>query len=110
MTSLKNIRRRGGDVIVINPVVETGLVNFRIPSDPISLLFGTKIATQYVQPHIGGDLALLTGIAKRIVELGAHDQTFMADHCDSADAWVEHLQQTPWEEIHQKVRCRRSRN
>ena len=55
MSVLKNIRRRGGKVIVINPVVETGLVQFRIPSDPISLLFGTRIATRYVQPHIGGD-------------------------------------------------------
>ena len=67
-------RNRGGQVIVINPVVETGMVNFRVPSDPRSLLFGTKIATLYVQPHIGGDLALLTGIAKRIDEMGAHDE------------------------------------
>lgn len=53
MTTLKNVRRRGGKVIVINTVRETGLVNFRVPSDPMSLFFGTKIATQYVQPHIG---------------------------------------------------------
>ncbi len=102
MTSLKNVRRRGGEVIVINPVIETGLVNFRIPSDPISLLFGTKIATYYVQPHIGGDLALLTGIAKRIVELDAHDQAFLAEHCESADEWIKHLTAMTWDEIHQK--------
>ena len=30
-----------------------------------------------MQPHIGGDLALLTGIAKRIVELNAHDVNFL---------------------------------
>src|SRR5581483_1102545 len=65
LTTLKNLRRRGGEVIVINPVVETGMVNFRVPSDPWSLFFGTKIATLYVQPDIGGDLALITGIAKR---------------------------------------------
>ena len=64
MTSLMQVRRRGGKVIVINPVRETGLVKFRVPSDPISLFVGTKIATHYVQPHIGGDLALLWGIAK----------------------------------------------
>ena len=63
-------------MIVINPVVETGLVNFRVPSDVRSLLFGTKIASLYVQPHIGGDLALLTGVAKRVVELNAHDRHF----------------------------------
>ena len=65
MTALMKVRRRGGQVIVINPIVELGLVNFRIPSDLRSLLFGSPIASLYLQPHIGGDLALLTGIAKR---------------------------------------------
>src|SRR6185295_14379740 len=73
MTTLMKVRNRGGQVIVINPVRETGLVSFRVPSSPWSLLFGTQIATLYVQPHIGGDLALLTGIAKRIDEMGAQD-------------------------------------
>ncbi|MEZ6111121.1 MAG: hypothetical protein R3C99_08905 [Pirellulaceae bacterium] len=73
------MRNRGGKVIVVNPVIETGLVSFKIPSNPRSLLFGTKIATQYVQPHIGGDLALLTGIAKRIDEMGAQDEGFLQD-------------------------------
>ncbi len=62
MSTLKHVRRNKGEIIVINPVVETGLVNFSVPSDPISLLFGTKIASLYVQPHIGGDLALLSGL------------------------------------------------
>ena len=107
MTSLMHMRRRGGEVIVVNPVVETGLVKFRIPSSPMSLLFGTKIATSYVQLDIGGDLALLTGIAKRIVELGAHDEKFLKDHCDGADHWLQMLKATPWEEIFEKSGCSR---
>ena len=55
MTTLMHVRRRGGKVVVINPVVETGLVRFSIPSNVKSLLFGDEIATTYVQPHIGGD-------------------------------------------------------
>lgn len=108
MTTLKNIRRKGGDVIVINPVVETGLVNFRVPSDPISLTFGTKIASQYVQPHIGGDLALLTGIAKRIVELGAQNDAFLQNHCDGHQAWLQHLGQLTWDDIERKSGVTRS--
>ena len=96
MTTLMHVRRRGGEVIVINPVVETGMVNFRIPSDPRSLLFGSRIASLYVQPDIGGDLALLTGIAKRIVELGAQDEPFLRDHCRDAQRWLEQLRATPW--------------
>jgi molybdopterin-dependent oxidoreductase alpha subunit len=99
MTTLMHVRNRGGQVVVINPLVETGLVNFKIPSSPWSLFFGTKIATTYVQPHIGGDLALLTGIAKRIDEMGAQDEAFLQQYCEGADAWLAHLRATPWEEI-----------
>lgn len=108
MTSLMKVRRRGGQVIVINPVVETGLVQFRLPSDPWSLLFGTKIATLYVQPDIGGDLALLTGIAKRIVETNAHDPDYLRAHCEEAEAWLECLARLSWEEIVEKSGVARS--
>src|SRR5262249_7152397 len=45
LRTLMQIRRNGGDVIVINPVREIGLVNFRVPSDIRSLLFGSRIAS-----------------------------------------------------------------
>jgi len=77
MRSLMSLRRRGGHVIVINPAREVGLVNFRVPSDPRSLMFGTAIASEYVQPHIGGDLALLTGIARLVLERGKCDLGFI---------------------------------
>lgn len=102
MTTLHHVRRHGGEVIVINPVVETGLVNFRVPSRPLSLLFGTKISTIYVQPDIGGDLALLTGVAKRIDEMGAQDESFLKQHCEGYDQWLKHLRSVPWPEIHVK--------
>ncbi|MGI8980490.1 MAG: FdhF/YdeP family oxidoreductase [Pirellulaceae bacterium] len=102
MTTLKNVRRRGGHIISINPVIETGLVNFRVPSDPWSLLFGTKITSLYVQPHIGGDLALLTGIAKRIDEMGAQDEAFLKAHTSGHEEWLRRVRETPWSEIHEK--------
>ncbi len=102
MTTLMKIRRRGGKVIVINPVVETGLVNFKIPSDVRSMLFGSKIASLYVQPDIGGDLALITGIAKRIVELGKHDPRFLQEYCDGSEEWLANLASVTWEEIEKK--------
>lgn len=105
MTSLMHVRKRGGKVIVINPVVETGLVNFKIPSHVMSMLFGSEIASQYIQPHIGGDLALLTGIAKRIVELGAADFPFMKEHANNHEAWIDHLKKLEWSEILAKSGC-----
>jgi molybdopterin-dependent oxidoreductase alpha subunit len=99
MRSLLMVRRNGGKVIVINPVVETGLVNFGVPSDIKSLLFGSPIASLYVQPHIGGDLALMTGVAKRIEEMRAADETFLTDHTSGWEQLREHLRSLSWDEI-----------
>lgn len=99
MTKLMQMRRRGGHVIVINPVVETGLVNFSVPSNVRSLLFGSPIASLYVQPHIGGDLALLTGIGKRIDEMGAIDERFLMEHCSGWPELAARLRSSNWDEV-----------
>ena len=64
-----DVRRRGGQVIVINPARERGLENFSVPSDMKSLFFGSEIASLYIQPNIGGDIALFKGIAKILLNL-----------------------------------------
>jgi molybdopterin-dependent oxidoreductase alpha subunit len=102
MRTLMDLRRRGGGVIVINPIVETGLVRFGVPSDWRSLLFGSDIASMYVQPHIGGDLALLTGVAKRILQLGAHHEQFLASYCHGWPELRARLESVTWQEIFAK--------
>lgn len=99
MRTLMQVRRRGGEVIVINPVVETGLVNFSVPSDPRSLLFGSKIASLYVQPHIGGDLALLAGVAKRIDELRVIDEPYLQSCCEGWPEYAAWLRRLTWDDI-----------
>tara|TARA_E500000305_G_scaffold111420_4_gene123945 strand:- start:383117 stop:385333 length:2217 start_codon:yes stop_codon:yes gene_type:complete len=99
MKAFMEIRRRGGKVIVINPVKELGLVNFKVPSDVRSMLFGSSIASMYVQPHVGGDLALLTGIAKVVLEQNAHDSSFIAAHTENFEAFQEQVNQTSWDDI-----------
>lgn len=102
MTSLKHLRRRGGKVIVINPVRELGMMKFRIPSDWRSMLFSPEIATHVFQPHIGGDLALLTGIARAVVEAGATDTQFLDSHCRDSESYLQWLQQADWNELERK--------
>lgn len=99
MRTLMTVRRRGGNVIVVNPVIETGMVNFAVPSDLRSLLRGSPIASQTVQPHIGGDVALLSGIAKRVLELGAHDEVFLNSHCQDWPELRKHLEALDWLQI-----------
>ena len=99
MRSLMQIRRRGGKVIVVNPAKEIGLVNFRVPSDPWSLLFGSEIASQYVQPHIGGDIAWLTGIIKVVLERGGLDREFIDQHTEDFEAVRQQVEATSWSDI-----------
>ncbi|HVS38107.1 MAG TPA: FdhF/YdeP family oxidoreductase [Gemmataceae bacterium] len=108
MRNLMNIRRRGGRIIVINPVKEIGLVNFSVPSDPWSLLFGSKIASLYVQPHIGGDIALLTGVARLVLERNAADRVFLSESTEGFDAYEGLVRSTPWEEIEERSGVPRS--
>ncbi len=99
MRQLMKLRRRGGEVIVINPLKETALVNFSVPSDLRSLFFGSQIASQYVQLHIGGDIALLSGIAKRVDEMGAVDRNFLSEHTDGSDAYLAFIRGLSWADI-----------
>lgn len=99
LRSLMTVRRRGGHVVVVNPQKEAGLVSFRVPSDPRSLMFGSRIASLYVQPHIGGDIALLTGVAKLVLERGAEDREFI-DRCTEDFASFRSLvESTTWTDI-----------
>lgn len=99
MRTIVNLKRRGGAVVVINPIRELGLVEFRVPSDPRSLLFGSTIADEYLQPHIGGDIALLTGIAKHVLARGAVDRRFIDDHTDGWPDVERSLVAAEWAEI-----------
>ncbi len=96
MRSLMDLKRRGGKVIVINPLREVGLVNFRVPSDLRSLLLGTPIADEYLQPHIGGDIALLTGIARALLGAGAIDEGFVSAHAEGWEAFREAVEAATW--------------
>ncbi len=99
MRSLMNVRRRGGHVIVVNPIRETGLVNFSLPSDLRSLFFGSPIASIFVQPHIGGDIAFLSGVAKAVEELHAADEGFIAGCSDASGEFRGHIRAMSWDEI-----------
>ncbi len=97
---LKHCRDRGGDVIVINPAKEPGLVKFAVPKSPGSMLSGgTEIASDYLQPRIGSDIALFKGLMKAILAIGAEDRAFIATHATGFDALEADLAALGWDTI-----------
>lgn len=97
---LKNCRERGGEVIVINPAKEPGLVKFAVPKSPSSMLKGgSEIASDYVQPRIGSDIALMKGIAKAVLDMGYEDRAFIAAYSSGFAGFEADLKALGWDEI-----------
>lgn len=97
---LKGCRDRGGEVVVINPARESGLVKFAVPKSARSLLGGgTEIASCYLQPKIGSDIAVFKGIAKALLELGALDESFINAHSEGFDAFRADIETTGWDTV-----------
>jgi molybdopterin-dependent oxidoreductase alpha subunit len=97
---LKACRERGGEVIIINPAKEPGLVRFAVPKSAKSMLSGgTWIASDYLQPRIGTDIALFKGIAKAIFERKGADEQFIAQFTADFDSYRRDIEQTRWDEI-----------
>jgi molybdopterin-dependent oxidoreductase alpha subunit len=97
LTELMHCRRRGGKVVVINPSKEPGLVNFSIPSDMRSLFSkGSDIASHYLQPKIGGDMAVLYGIGKCLMSNNQIDETFIKNATEGFDLYKKSIENLSW--------------
>ena len=100
MRELLHCRRRGGEVIIINPLMEPGLKNFTVPSDLRSLIMGdNKIATLYIQPRIGGDIALLKGVSKAVIESKNIHNDFIKKYTSGFEDYSSDVLSTSWADI-----------
>ncbi len=102
MNELIQLRERGGKVIVVNPMIEVGLVKFASPAYPIkSLLTGSEISSLYLQPIPGSDVALFVGIQKSLIEQDLVQYSYLQEHTQGWEAAIAHAQATSWENITQ---------
>jgi len=111
MSTLREAARRGAPIIVFNPLRERALERFASPQDPVEMAtFGaTDIASAYHQLRNGGDLAVLTGMMKHLLELdaaevgagrsGILDRDFIAGHTQGIEALTADLLATSWMDI-----------
>jgi molybdopterin-dependent oxidoreductase alpha subunit len=82
LTTLQAARRRGAEIVAINPLRERGLERFAHPQEPGAVLtgHGTEIATVYLQPLPGSDVAVLKGIMKHVLAAERSDTGRVLDH------------------------------
>ena len=79
---------------------EIGLVKFASPAFPVKSLFtGSDIASIYLQPIPGSDVALFTGIQKDLLEKGKIQSEFLQAYTENWQAVIALADYTSWETI-----------
>jgi molybdopterin-dependent oxidoreductase alpha subunit len=96
---LHQAKKAGTRVAVVNPLREPGMERYWIPSKVESALFGTRIADDFFQLNIGGDVAFLTGTLRHLIERGWVDEHFVAEHTEGFAAVREAVLGSDWKAL-----------
>ncbi len=107
LSELQAASKRGATVVSINPLKERGLEKFIHPQHSLSMVTGrsTGITELYLQPTIGGDLALFTGIVKLVLDAEEKnpgkvlDHAFIAKHTQGFESLKNVADFTSWDFI-----------
>ena len=106
LSELQAASKRGARIVAINPLKERGLERFVHPQKPLEMLTNkpTALSTLYVQPLVGGDLALLQGVIKALFELeeqrgGILDQAFIDEHTTGFEVFRDEIHRVEWATI-----------
>ncbi|MCM3712930.1 FdhF/YdeP family oxidoreductase [Alkalihalobacillus oceani] len=98
-------KRKGTKIICINPYREPSMEKYWIPSIGESALFGTKLADDFYQVNIGGDIAFMHGIMKHWFEMeaaepgSAIDHAFVEAHVNGYEELKAKVAEQSWEAI-----------
>ncbi|MBR7889171.1 FdhF/YdeP family oxidoreductase [Marinomonas sp. A79] len=110
LETLKEVVQRGGQILTFNTLKERGLERFQNPQNPIEMLTnGSKPTnTGYYCPKIGGDMAVVRGMVKVLIDLeekaqqqgkAIFDHDFIEQHTQGLDDYLEEVKNTPWDAI-----------
>ncbi|MEV0687295.1 FdhF/YdeP family oxidoreductase [Nocardia sp. NPDC050378] len=109
LTALAEADRRGAQIVHINPLVEAGATRTIIPHEILRMATfrTTDTSTLNLQPRIGGDFALMRGIAKAVFEESesdpkALDHQFIERHTHGFEEYRAVVEATPWSTIEEQ--------
>ena len=117
LTALAEAYHRGAQIVHVNPLVEAAATRTIVPHDftDMALFKTTRTSTLNLQPRIGGDMALLRGMAKAVLEQSgtdpkALDREFIDRHTAGFEEYRALCEATPWEEIERQSGLSRERH
>ena len=98
LTALEDAKRNGASVVAVNPLPEAGLMRYKNPQTVRGVIGrGTDMADQYLQVRLGGDMALMQAVSKRVLDAEARkpgtvlDHAFLEKHCLGLEQLTAHL-------------------
>lgn len=98
LTALEEAKENGASIVAVNPLPEAGLMRYKNPQTVRGLAGrGTQLADQFLQIRLGGDMALLQAVSKRVLDAEAAapgtvlDHEFLAEHTSGLTALRAHL-------------------
>lgn len=108
LTALQEAKENGAKIVAVNPLPEAGLIGYKDPQKLRGYVGKpTAIADQYLQIRLGGDMALLQAISKRVLAAEEErpgqvlDRDFIAQHCDGFEAFAAHIAEVDDREVEQ---------
>jgi molybdopterin-dependent oxidoreductase alpha subunit len=106
LTWLAEADRRGARLIHINPLIEAASRRTIVPHEFVDMatFHTTEIGTMKLQVRIGGDMALLRGVAKAVFEAAEKnaevlDREFIERHTFDVDKYRALVASTSWSEL-----------
>ncbi|POH64207.1 hypothetical protein C3B59_10220 [Cryobacterium zongtaii] len=100
LTALEEAKENGAEIVAVNPMPEAGLRRYKNPQKVKGIIgHGTEMADQFVQVRLGGDMALLQAVSKRVLAAEAAnpgtvlDHEFLREHCQGLEELTAHLAQ-----------------
>jgi molybdopterin-dependent oxidoreductase alpha subunit len=103
LTWLAEADRRGAQLVHINPLIEAASRRTIVPHEFVDMatFHTTEIGTMNMQVRIGGDLALLRGVAKALFEAAETDpdvldREFIERYTQGIDEYRTLVEATPW--------------
>lgn len=106
LTNLAEAYRRGAQLVHINPLIEEASKRTIVPHELVAMatFHATKTGTLNVQPRIAGDLALMRGVAKAVLEAAGNDpkaidQEFLDRHTHGFEDYRRICEAASWAEL-----------
>jgi molybdopterin-dependent oxidoreductase alpha subunit len=81
LTALQEAKAAGTSIVAVNPLPEAGLMRFKNPQQIRGLAGrGTALTDQFCQIRLGGDMALLQAVSKRVLAAEDGSPGSVLDH------------------------------